>query len=81
MKVSVPVIFVRLKSAAVATPETVAVTTYDPAISLARKAEEVAIPLALVVSVSIAMEFEAKVPLASVAGAAKVTVTPLKGFA
>jgi hypothetical protein len=39
---------------------------------------EVAAPLALVVSVSVAVPF-ANVPLAPVAGAVKVTVTPLVG--
>jgi hypothetical protein len=37
-------------------------------------------PLESVVSVSVAVEFEANVPLAPEAGAVKVTVTPLIGF-
>jgi hypothetical protein len=40
---------------------------------------EVAMPLALVVSVSVAVPF-VNVPLAPVAGAVNVTMTPLTGF-
>jgi hypothetical protein len=42
-------------------------------------ADEVATPLALVVSISVAVEFDAKVPLAPVAGAVNVTDTPATG--
>jgi hypothetical protein len=44
---------------------------------LAVKAEEVATPFALVVSVSVGVPLVAKTPLAPVAGAVNVTGTPL----
>jgi hypothetical protein len=80
MAISAPVMFVSLKSAAVATPETVAATVYDPAVASAVKVDEVATPLALVVSVSVTLEFDANVPLAPLAGAVNVTDTPVTGF-
>jgi hypothetical protein len=61
------------------TPATLAVTVYAPSAALAVNAEEVATPSAFVVSVSVAVAFEAKVPLAPVAGAVKVTDAPLTG--
>ena len=42
--------------------------------------DDVATPLALVVSVSLEVEFDANAPLAPVGGAVKVTDTPLTGF-
>jgi hypothetical protein len=57
-----------------------AVTISAPAVEFAVKAEEVATPLVLVVTVSVAVEFDANVPLAPDAGAVKVTVTPAVGF-
>jgi hypothetical protein len=46
---------------------------------LAVKVEEVAVPFALVVSVSVGAPLLAKMPLAPDAGAVKVTVAPLTG--
>jgi hypothetical protein len=62
------------KLAGVATPPTEAVTVYGPpAVLLAVKIGAVATPCAFVVAV---FTPPAKVPLAPLAGAAKVTVTP-----
>ena len=75
-----PTMFVRLKRAACATPATVAVTKYGPPeIGFAVKGDELATPLALVVSVSDTVPF-ANVPLAPVAGAMNVTAAPVTGF-
>jgi hypothetical protein len=58
----------------------VAVTEYDPVVELAVNICEVATPLALVVSVSVAPGVVvAKVPLAPDAGAVKITDTPTAG--
>src|SRR5208283_2187284 len=59
---------------------TVAATLYAPAVALALKFEEVATPLVLVVSVSVFVEFDAKIPLAPDEGAVNVTDTPLTGL-
>src|SRR5205807_2402329 len=67
-----PVVLVRLKLAGVATPLTVAITVYEPSVRLALKVGAVATPLVLVVTVA----EEAKVPLAPLPGAAKVTEAP-----
>jgi hypothetical protein len=75
-----PAVFVRLKLAGVVAPVAVAVTEYAPAAVFAVNTCEVATPLELVVSVSVAPGVEvANVPLAPVAGAVKVTLTPLDG--
>jgi hypothetical protein len=66
------------KLAGVATPVAVAVTLYGPpAVPLAVKTAEVATPLAFVTAV---FTPPAKVPLAPLAGAVNVTVTPLIGL-
>jgi hypothetical protein len=72
-------VFVRLKLAGVDTPATVAVTLYAPDVPLAVNAGEVAIPLVLVVAVTVPVVEPAKVPLAPVAGAVKVTTAPFTG--
>jgi hypothetical protein len=74
-----PEVLVRLKLVVAVTPVTMAVTTSAPIVPLAVKVDEVATPLALVVSVSEFDEFEANVPLAPVAGAVKTTKAPLTG--
>jgi hypothetical protein len=66
--------------AAVVTPVTVAVAGYEPEVAFAVSIDDVATPLELVVSVSVAVEFEANVPLAPDAGAVNVTETPVTGF-
>jgi hypothetical protein len=72
--------FVRLKLAGVETPGAVAVTMYGPpTVALAVKTDEVALPVESVVSVSVAVPFK-NVPLAELAGAVNVTVTPLTAF-
>jgi hypothetical protein len=73
-----PAVFVRLKLAVAVTPETVAITVYDPAVVFAVNAGEVATPLELVVAVVVFVA-PANVPLAPVAGAVNVTATPLTG--
>ena len=74
-----PAALVKLKFAGADTPAAVAVTVSAPDVPLAVKVVEVAKPLALVVSVSVAVPF-ANVPLAPVAGAVNVTTAPLTGF-
>ena len=72
--------FVRLKFAAAAAPEVVAATVYGPpAVALAVNVDEVARPLAFVVSVSVAVPLP-NLPLAPEEGAVNVTETPLAGF-
>ena len=71
-------VFVKAKVAGVVAPVAVAVTEYAPAVELAVKICEVAMPLELVVSVSVTAGVAvANRPLAPVAGAVKVTETPL----
>src|SRR5215467_8063064 len=71
-------VLVREKLAEVATPETEAVTIYGPpATAFAVRIGAVATPDALVVAV---LTPPAKVPLAPLAGAVNVTVTPLTGL-
>ncbi len=73
-------VFVKAKVAGVVAPVAVAVTEYAPAVELAVKICEVATPLELVVSVSVTAGVAvANSPLAPVAGAVKVTETPLAG--
>src|SRR5260370_8526449 len=69
-----PARFVREKLAGVETPETEAVTVYAPARVLAVKTADVATPDEFVVAVSTP---PAKVPLAPLLGAGKVTVVLL----
>jgi len=64
------------KLAGVDTPDTVAVTVYDPAVVLAVKPTD-ATPCAFVVA---GFPKTAKIPLGPFAGAAKVTVAPLTGL-
>jgi hypothetical protein len=67
---------VRLKFAGFVTPLTLAVTVYGPpAVVLAVKVDEVAMPLEFVVAVVVVEEL-ANVPEAPEPGAVKVTVTP-----
>ena len=61
----------RLNGAGVATPLTVALTTYEPAIKFATKTFAVAVPLGPVVAVFP----PANVPLAPFAGVVNVTTT------
>src|SRR5215467_14935471 len=72
-----PARLVREKLAVEATPETDAVTMYAPAVVLAVKTAAVATPEAFVVAV---VTPPAKVPLAPLPGAAKVTTAPLTGL-
>ena len=65
----------RLKVTPVLSPPNCTSTTYDPEVALAVKAGAVAKPLESVVTVTFAL-FPAKLPLAPLAGAAKVTCTP-----
>jgi hypothetical protein len=67
------------KAAGIETPVTFAVTEYPPAVVLAVKTGDVAIPDALVVAVAVTPP-PAKVPLGPVPGAVNVTLTPLKGL-
>jgi len=71
-----PEVLVRVKLAGVVTPETLAVTLYEPVVELAVIAEDVATPLALVTAVFPLT----KVALAPEPGTAKVTVIPLTGL-
>jgi hypothetical protein len=73
-----PEVFARLKLAVAVVPATVAVTVSAPNVPLAVNVDEVATPLALVVSVSVLVP-PVKVPLAPVAGAVKTTNAPLIG--
>ena len=66
------------KLAELVTPATLAVTVYDPNVLLAVKVGAVATPSALVAAVA-EFPLPAKVPLAPLAGAVKVTLTPLTG--
>lgn len=70
-----PGLFVKANVAGVPTPETVAVTEYDPAVVFAVNAGAVATPLAFVVAFTVE-RFPVKVPRAPVVGAVNVTVTP-----
>src|ERR1035438_9454910 len=74
-----PDVFVRLKLVVAVTPATPAITISAPSAPFAVNNDELATPLALVVSVSVFVEFEANVPLAPVAGAVKTTNAPLTG--
>ncbi|HTW61095.1 MAG TPA: hypothetical protein VMD55_04755, partial [Terracidiphilus sp.] len=79
MAITAVAVLVRAKDAGAAAPEVVAVTVYGPpAVAFALNADEVASPLALVVSVSVAVPL-LNVPLAPEAGAVKVTEAPLSG--
>jgi len=74
--VAAAAVFVRAKLAGVVTPDTLALTAYEPAVEFAVSADEVATPLALVTAVLPL----AKVALAPDPGTANVTVTPLTGL-
>src|ERR1700683_952260 len=74
-----PAIFVRLKLAGAVAPVADAVTTYGPVVAFAVNADEVATPLALVISVSVAVPPVMKAPLGPDSGAVKVTVAPASG--
>jgi hypothetical protein len=74
-----PEVFVRLKLVVAVTPATLAVTVSAPIVPFAVNVDEVATPLALVVSVSEFDEFDRNVPLAPVVGAVKITNAPLTG--
>ena len=70
---------VRAKFAGVATPDTLAVTLYVPAVVLAVNVVAVATPAALVLAVTVVTP-AVKVPLAPEAGAVNVTVAPTIGL-
>lgn len=74
-----PEVLVRLKEADAVASARLAVTVSLPRMPLAVKVEDVAMPLALVVSVSVLVPL-AKVPLAPEDGAVKTTNAPLTGF-
>jgi hypothetical protein len=74
-----PEVFVRLKLVAAVTPATLAVTTSAPIVPFAVNVDDVATPVASVVSVSVFDVVVANVPLAPVAGAVKITNAPLTG--
>jgi hypothetical protein len=74
-------VLVNAKLAGVATPVTVAATLYGPpAVALAVKTGDIAIPLASVVAVAVS-DAPGKVPLAPAPGAVNVTVAPGIGTA
>ena len=77
MLAAAPVKFVMEKFAGEATPETLAVTVYEPAVLFAVKTAEIATPEAFVTAV---FTPPANVPLAPLPGAANVTVTPFTGL-
>src|SRR5215472_15074421 len=77
IEAAVPAVLVNEKLAGAATPATVAVTVYDPAVESAVNVAEVATPNAFVVAV---LTPPANVPLAPLGGALNVTVTPLTGL-
>lgn len=79
IEAAAPDVFVRLKLVVAVTPATEAVTVSAPSVPFAVNFDEVATPLALVVSVSVFVEFDANVPLAPVEGAANTTNAPLTG--
>src|SRR5215467_4059233 len=72
-----PAMFVSVKFAEVPTPVAEAVTVYVPGTVLAVKTPDVAMPDRLVVAL---FTLPAKVPVALMPGAVKVTVTPLTGL-
>jgi hypothetical protein len=74
-----PEVLVRLKLVVAVTPATLAVTTTAPIVPFAVKADDVATPVASVVSVSVFDALVANVPLAPVPGAVKITNAPLTG--
>ena len=74
-----PVVLLRLKLAPSCAPGAEATTVYAPAVPSALKAAAVATPPASVVAVVLPAPVSANVPLAPVAGAVKVTTTPLAG--
>ena len=74
-----PALLVSEKVAGVPTPVTVAFTGYGPAVALAVKMGEVATPEASVDTV-IEVPPPAKVPLAPLGGAVKVTAAPFTGL-
>jgi hypothetical protein len=73
-----PDVFIRLKLVEAITPATLAATVSVPIVAFAVYVDEVATPLALVISVSVLVP-PLNVPLAPVAGAVKVTNAPLTG--
>jgi hypothetical protein len=77
MDAGAPTKFVREKLAGVPTLATDAFTVYEPTVELALTATDVATPDALVVAVTVP---PAKVALAPLPGAAKVTTTPGTGL-
>jgi hypothetical protein len=72
-------VFVSENTAGFGTPFTKADTVYDPWIPFAVYRGEVATPVALVIAVMVPWP-PANTPLGPLAGARKVTVTPLTGF-
>ena len=77
-KLSPDEVFVRAKLAVEPSPLTEATTLYEPVVPFAVKAGAVAMPAALVVAVAVGDPL--KLPLAPLAGAVKVTVTPAIGL-
>ena len=69
--------FVRKNTAGVTAPGAEAATSYEPAVAFAENAADVATPDAFVIAV---VTLPAKVPLAELPGALKVTVAPLMGL-
>jgi hypothetical protein len=69
-------VFVRLKVTPGSTPWAEAITLYAPTVPLAMKEAEVATPFASVVAVVLVVPVSINLPLAPVAGAAKLTTTP-----
>ena len=76
---TVTIVFVSENTAGSGTPVTKADTVNDPWIPFAVNKGEVAMPAALVTAVTVLWP-PAKIPLGPLAGALKVTVTPLTGF-
>jgi hypothetical protein len=73
-----PAVFVRLNEVVAVTPATEADTATAPRVPLAVNVDDVATPLAFVVSVSALVPFPNR-PLAPVEGAVKTTKAPLTG--
>jgi hypothetical protein len=76
MKVAELFTFVSEKLAGLDTPDTVALTTYEPVVLFAVNDGEVATPCAFVVAVA-AFAMPGNVPLVPLAGAVNVTIAPL----
>jgi hypothetical protein len=80
MEAAAPAVFVNMKLAGAVTAATVAVTINAPDVPFAVSAVEMAMPLELVIAIVVLLPVSAKIPLAPVVGAIKVTTAPPTGF-